>query len=392
VFGATGFVGPAESAILAGTLADINAAFGGNLNPGLSTPQGQLASSEAAIIGNANTQFAALANGVDPAYAAGRMQDAIGRIYYITRIPAAATVAQVLCNGLTGVSIPAGSLIQDGNGNLYAATAGGAIVAGGVTLSFACTVTGPIACAAQAFTLYQAIPGWDNAVSLAAGITGSAVETRSAFELRRSNSVAANAIGSPPSILGAVLSVAGVLDAYVIDNPSSSPVTLGGVTLVANSVYVAVSGGLAASVALAIWSKKSLGCNYNGNTTVTITDSTSGYSSPVPSYAVTFQIPTATTILFSVTIANSTAVPSNAAALVQAAIASAFVGGDGGPRARIGSTLYASRYYAPVAALGAWAQIISLLLGSVTPTLNDQTMLINQAPVCAAANVTVSFM
>ena len=39
-FGPTGYIIlPAESAILTGVFADINAAFGGNLNPGLTTPQ-----------------------------------------------------------------------------------------------------------------------------------------------------------------------------------------------------------------------------------------------------------------------------------------------------------------------------------------------------------------
>ena len=81
-FGNTGFVAPAESAILAGVQADWNSAFGGYLNPALETAQGQLATSEAAVIGQANAQFLALANGVDPAYASGRLQDAkIGRAH-----------------------------------------------------------------------------------------------------------------------------------------------------------------------------------------------------------------------------------------------------------------------------------------------------------------------
>ena len=68
----TGFVAPAESDVLTGVQADLQAAFGGNLNPALNTPQGQIAQSVAAIIGDANDQFLALANGVDPAFADGR--------------------------------------------------------------------------------------------------------------------------------------------------------------------------------------------------------------------------------------------------------------------------------------------------------------------------------
>ena len=55
--GANGFIAPAESAILTGVEQDIQAAFGGNLNMSPATPQGQLASSLAALIGNVNNLF-----------------------------------------------------------------------------------------------------------------------------------------------------------------------------------------------------------------------------------------------------------------------------------------------------------------------------------------------
>ncbi|QHJ83354.1 MAG: hypothetical protein [Caudoviricetes sp.] len=80
-----GFVAPSQQDILTGVITDISAALGGNANPALNTPQGQLATSETAIIGDCNDQLLALANGVDPRNATGRMQDAIGYIYYMTR-------------------------------------------------------------------------------------------------------------------------------------------------------------------------------------------------------------------------------------------------------------------------------------------------------------------
>ncbi len=80
-----GLVVPAETDILAGVQSDMNAAFGGGLNPALETPQGQLASSQAAIIGDKNNEIAYVTNQVDPQYADGRFQDAIARIYFLTR-------------------------------------------------------------------------------------------------------------------------------------------------------------------------------------------------------------------------------------------------------------------------------------------------------------------
>ncbi len=125
---------------------------------------------------------------------------------------------------------------------------------------------------------------------------------------------------------------------------------------------MAVVGGDPTAVATAIWKKKAPGCAYNGNTTVNVQD-TDGYQTPYPTYAVKFQIPSGLPILFAVNIVNSAQVPSDAVAQVKAAILAAFAGLDGGARAQIGATLYASRYFAPVAALGSWAQVVEIKLG-----------------------------
>jgi hypothetical protein len=368
-FGALGFQAPTDEAILAGVLADLQAAFGGNLNPALNTPQGQLASSMAAIISQADQDFLYYTTQTDPAFAQGRMQDAIGNIYFLTRNPAEPTVLQVSCSGLQGVIIPLNALIQDNAGNTYAATGSAVIPASGaVTVSFANLVPGPIAVPETgSLTIYQAIPGWDSA-SLVSGVIGVNTESQSAFESRRAASVAGNSLGSLPSIRGAVLKVPGVLDAYVTENTSSGTTTVGGVNLVPNSVYVAVSGGSASAIAQAIWSKKAPGCAYNGNTTVVVQDTNSGYSPPYPSYNVTFDIPSALPIFFTVNIKNSAGVPSNALVQIQTALQAAFAGGTFGSttinKASIGATLYATQYVAAVTGLGPWASVISLQIGS----------------------------
>jgi hypothetical protein len=363
-FGPNGFIEPIESAILAGVQSDINTAFGSNLNPALTTPQGQLASSEAAIIGNANDTFLFYTTQTDPAFAIGRMQDAIGRIYFIERNSAQPTLLQIVCNGLTGVNIPAGALIQDTSGNTYSCTGAGTITsAGSVTLPFANNTYGPIAVPnTNSVSIYQAIPGWDSA-TCASGELGNNTESRAAFELRRQQTVAGNSLGAIGSIIGAVANVPNVLDYYGYDNSTGSPITVGGVTVTTSTIYICVAGGLSTAIAQAILSKKGPGAGYTGNTTVVAYDSNPLYSAPIP-YNVTFEIPAALQALFVVNIVNSAQVPANATALIQAAIINAFAGGDGGSRARIGSTIYASRFYAPVASLGSWAQIISIVLGS----------------------------
>jgi len=371
--GPNGFIIPSDAEILAGVQADINSAFGGNLNPALNTPQGQLATSMAAITATADQTFLYYTTQVDPAYATGRMQDAIARIYFIERLPALSTTVSCVCTGLPNVIIPSGAYAQDLAGNVYSCVTGGAIGSNGtVTLTFANNVTGPIPCPSNSLvTIYQSVTGWDTINNPSDGVLGQNVESSSAFEARRAASVEQNSIGSLPSILGAVLNVSGVVDAYVTENATAAPVNTGvtNFPLAANSVYVAAVGGSTADVAKAIWSKKPPGCAYNGNTTVTVTDNNSGYTIPYPTYTVKYEIPNDLLIVFSVTLVNSPLIPNNAPTLIQNALINAFSGGDGGPRARIAGNVLASRFYPTIASLGTWAQIESLYIGSI----NNQT-------------------
>lgn len=367
-FGATGFLAPQPTAVLAGVQGDINAAFGNVLNYNLNTPQGQLASSEAAIINNTYASFQYFAQQVDPAYASGRFQDGIGRLYNITRNPPVLTALQIACVG-SNITIPVNSLIRDSSGNLYQSTAPIVLPSGGgsVTAQFNCTTSGPVPIpAANQVSIYQSIPGWDT-VSVVSGIVGTNVESRSQFEARRQLSLAKNSNGTLPAIQGAVLAVPGVLDAYVLDNSTNSAITFGGVTLPANSLYVAVTAGTAtnSAIAQAIWSKKSPGCSYYpGNVTVTVNDPSPQYSPPPPSYQVSFQTTTNLPIFYVVNLRNNGGIPSNALTQIQGAISSSFAGNDNGPRARIGSLLTGNRYIPNIAALGSWAQVISVMLGS----------------------------
>lgn len=375
VFGPLGFQIPATSAILTGVLTDMNAAYGGNMNLNLNTPQGQQASSLTACIDNANSIFLNMTNQFDPALSSGRWQDGIGYIYFIVRDPALSTVVAVTLTGKVGTVIPLGALASDTSGNLYANL--GAVTIGGggtVAASFACTTPGPISCPAGTLTgIYQTIPGWDTINNSGDGVIGNYAETSQQFEQRRAQSVAKNSMGPSAAVQGAVLSVPGVLDAYTYDNSTNSPVTIQGQTIAANSLYCCVVGGTDAAVALAIWQHKAPGCSYTGGTSVTVTDSNSGYAVPLPTYTVTFQRPTNRNTYFVVTIKNSPLVPANALALIQGAVLATFMGTETDPnfdtfstRARIGGTIFTSDYVPNIALLGSWARVVSITVGNIT--------------------------
>ena len=394
-FTAAGLVIPAETDVLAGVQADMNAAFGGGLNPALETPQGQLASSQAAVIADKNNEIATVVNQVDPQYAADRFQDAIGRIYFLTRKPATPTAVTATLMGLAGTVIPAGTLAQDTSGNTYAASGAATIsIAGTVDAEFQNIENGPTPCAAGTLTqVYQAVPGWDAINNVADGTMGQDVESRADFEYRRKNSVALNGKGTPTAIYAEVFALTDVLDVYVKDNPSGDTVLTGSTNypLLPHSVYVAVVGGTDADIAAAIWRKKDTGCDYNGNTSVVVTDA-SGYNYPQPTYVVKFERPAALPVKFAVQLVNDSSLPSNIVQLVQNAIIARFNGADGTTRERMGSLILASRYYGAVVSVAPNVSLISVLIGTSTPTLSQVAVGIDQKPTLSVADISVTLV
>jgi len=402
-FTSTGVVLPTEAAILAGVQQDFNSAFGGGLNPALNTPQGQLATSESAVIADANNQILYLTNQMDPQFASGRFQDAFGRLYFLSRRPATSTLVTCTLVGLAGATVPAGVLATDTSGNTYSLVNSVTIgVGGSVTGTFANVLSGPIACPDGTLTgVYQAIPGWSsiNNPPIAtsppspSAIPGQDVETRSEFEFRRQNSVAVNAEGVVPAIYGNVFGVTGVTDCYVIDNPSGSVVLAGATNypLAPHSIYVAAVGGTDADVAQAIWDKKDVGASYNGNTTVVVTDP-SGYNYPPPAYNVTFERPSELPIYFYCEVVANPSLPSNIITLVQQAIYNRFYGLDGTTLERIGSTVFSTRYYSAIVAASPNVVVYSLgvaTIGSPPATGFSVAVGIDQEPVTTLGDIQV---
>ena len=386
---------PEESAILTGVLADLQDAFGGQLNPSLETPQGQLASSLTAIVADANANIARVVSGVNPDTADGFMQDALGRIYFMSRIAGAPTVVDLRLTGGVGTVIPVGTQAKDTSGNTYICQQGGTIgVTGNVTLPFANALNGPIPAPAGTVTkVYTSVVGWESVTNLYDGIPGRNVETRAEFEARRAASVALNAHGSLQSVLAAVLAVPGVIDAYATENTTSSTVNTGATSypLLPHSLYVAVVGGTDEAVAEAVWLKKDIGCDYNGNTTVTVEDQ-DGYDPPYPSYIVSFERPSSLPILFAVQIRDSVLLPSNIVDLVKAAIYATFVGSDGRGRVKIGSELLASKFYPGIIAIGPTVSVLSVLIGTSAPTLTSVLVGIDQEPTLSLDDIAVTLV
>lgn len=395
-FTATGLVLPTEADILAGVIADTNAAFGNQLSVALDTPQGQLSSSWSAIIADNNDTFAQYVALVDPATSSGVMQDAIGQIYFMPRNPAAPTSVSVLCRGASGTVIPANTQISDIDGNLYYAVDGGTIgIDGTVTLAFANIQNGPIPCAINSVKIYQSISGWDSVENPAAGTLGRDAESPQEFEYRRQLSVMKNGNGSLGVVEGAVFAVANVLDVLVVQNTRNTTLNYGSTNypLAPHSIYIAVVGGDNDDIARAIFQSSSgTGADMNGNTTITVADTS--YSIPQPEYDITFNRPTDTNLKVTVQIRNSPLLPSGIIASVKAAVIESFNGENGAQRARIGGTVLASQFYAGISAISPNVLILSVLVAKGTGAVinNSVSFGIDENPTLDASNILVSLV
>lgn len=396
VISSTGASVPQTSDVLNGVLEDLNTAFGGNLNiTNVATPQGYLAENLTSYIQTANSAIVYLLNQIDPAYAEGRWQDAIGRLYFMTRNPATATVVTCQLIGQPGAVLPAGAVATDG---VYLYSSLGTVsfnLSGTATVDFECSTLGAITCAANTLNkIAQVYPGWDAVNNPSAGVVGSDSENRVDFEYRRQQSVAENARDSLSSVRGTVFDVTNVLDVYAYENSTNSAVSVGATSysVPAHSMYVAVVGGTDAEVAKAIWTKKPLGCGMSGNTNVTVYD-TEAPSFPYPSYTITFERPIALPIYFVVNIGNYPNLPSDIVAQVKSAIIASFNGQDGGSRARIAADIYASRFYSNVTAISSTVRLISILIGtSASPTGSEVAVGIDRVPTTDTAHIVVNLI
>lgn len=389
-----GITVPQATAIRTGVLTDYNVAFGGNLNVTSSaTPQAHLADNLTQNITDANAAVSSVVAGVDPATSEGRFQDAIGRIYFLTRKGSTASVVLATVTGQPGAILPAGALARDVSGLYWASSGAVTFPVGGVaTVEFACTTPGPVQLGTGELNrIAQASAGWDAVNNAGAAVTGANVESRAEFEARRFASVAKNAHGSAAAIRGSVWDVPGVIDVFAYDNFLGTPVTVGPTSyeIPAHCVYIAVVGGTDDDVAKAIFLKKDGGCNLTGNTTVAVEDTENNVGYPYPQYSISWERPASLPILFKVTLRSSPSLPYNITELVKQSVTDTFNGLNGFQRARIGGEVYSSSYYGPIAQISNSVQVLSVRVGTALAGQDSVLVGIDQAPTVSADDIEV---
>lgn len=406
-FTPTGLVTASEQAILQGVLADYVAAFaatGKTLSPELTTPQGQLASSQAYMVAAFQAMLAKLIANVDPLTSSGAYQDALGRIYFLTRQQATYAYVVGQLGGVVGATLPAGSQVRSSDGTIWGSVL--PIVfdsAGAGEVAFQALLPGALPVAGVGdLRIYQQVPGWESVANSAPSVPGRDVEGRADFETRRADSVQIGGKGTPQAIRAAIANVVGVSDVYVYNNGSDVAITAGSTAypIPAHSIAINVTGGDPEAIAQAIWSKIDCGCGFSLQDTITINvEDTEGYSPPYPTYPLRYMHDRPPTqVYFTVNVADVSTLPANYITLVQQAVAQAFASGYTSPdgtinigRARIGGQVIAATYAAPLLAVENVTPV-SIFIGlAPAPAAGAAlTFGIDQQPVCAVLNVQVN--
>ena len=367
------------------------------LNTEPETPAGQIIDSQTASIVQKDSELLYLANMLNPLKATGIFQDALAEIYFLQRKPAIPSSAVIKCAGLPGTVIPVSAQVMStADDTIWQNTEAQTIGADGTCeCVFECQSAGLISAAAGTLSrINTMVAGWDTAVNLRAATVGQNAETQGAFEARRYKSVALNARGTIAAVYARVADCANVVSCIVRENKTNMPIEIDGYSIKAHSVFVSVVGGSDEDIAEAIYNSCSAGCDYNGNTTVAVTDSATGAGEKV-----TFYRPADYPMYVRVTLQGKDSLPNDYETTVKNAVYDNFYGEStatiaGNPilRAVAGDTVLASRFVPSVLDAGI-SQVVSIRVSSDGKTYTESVHIpITVDPSLAKEHITVEVL
>lgn len=384
-----GLKAPTPQEVIEGGNNVLRASFGQKINTDASTPQGQLNTSISSELLELNNDLIELFNQIDPRYARGFMQDAIGHIYMMNRQLATHSVVQLTFKGLNGKVVPKDFMLQDVNGNFWITTESKIIVDGSLLINAHAVESGKIVASINTITnIVNDVDGIDSVTNLTPAIVGCDTESREDFEERRKLSVYKNSWGMNASVLGQVLDIRGVLDCVVIHNPTDQDVVYG-VTdypIGSHGLLCSAVGGSDYEVASAVIEKGGTGCQFIGNTEVRYLDKSSNEFNPIY-YNVKFLRPTHVNTYIAVIVDNIDAIGYDQDKFIKENILESFRSGV--LKAKINSRVIANRYMCKISNVENNI-IIDILIGrSPTERVQYVDFGIDEFPVLDISNIKI---
>ena len=369
---------------------EFKGALGDNLSLEDSTPQGRLIDIETDARVSVLENNAMLANSFNVMMAYGTFLDAILANFGLYREGATSSSVVAVVSGVPGTVIPANSQASTSSGVVFYAENQITIPDGGTTsATFLSLETGEIACAANSLTrIIDGTFGWETINNPSPAVLGTEKESDASVKTRYLQSGLYTGATLVADYQNAVNKVANVKSTYFYDNDTSETVTIDGVNINAHSIYCCVDGGNADDVAQALFSRKSPGCGYTGNTKVNVTDSIANAT-----YEVSFDFATQVPIYASITVSTGTA----AAPDLEATIKQAFIDYSNGniegfSGFKVGGDISAFEIAAGIGAAVTGIVVQDLKIGTISGNLStaEIPININQVAQFSIENITVT--
>lgn len=280
----TGVIIPDTGDLLTLVENEYKAAFGADLIVTADTLQGTLIAVDVAARSALLANNAAVANQMNPNLAGGVFFDAVWALTGGQRDAQEYSQVSIQLAGVAGTVIPTSVTIRDPLGTeLFINTQIVTLDTNGLATSiFKAVNPGPIA--APANTLTQIVNGelgLETVNNSASAVLGSQVQSDLSSRTERRNTLALQGTSLSEAITSALYKVPGVSTLKYRENKEHVPLTVDGVTLVPNSIYACIDGGLNSDIANVLNAKKTGGTNYNNGASsspvsVNITDPFSG--------------------------------------------------------------------------------------------------------------------
>jgi hypothetical protein len=258
-----------------------------NLPTAPETPQGALIVAETLARSAVAANNAAVANQFNPNEAGGYFLEALCRLTGLEPPVATPTVIRgVTITGVSSTTVPAGSLCapsSDPTAPQFQTTSAVTIFGGTALVDIQAVLPGPTpATPVGAWQIVSQVLGWET-INITSGepTIGTNKLSDAALRTLRNQTLGLQGVGLAVSTISALNDTPGVLSLQFLENVTGSTATISGISLVAHSIWACVSGGADADVAAALLGSKGLGCNWNGATTVNVTDPSSGQVYPV---------------------------------------------------------------------------------------------------------------
>ena len=368
-----------------------------DINTAPETPQGQIIDAETLAITQKDAELAFLANMFNPKTARGIWQDALAEIYFIKRKKAVNSRCYCVLTGLNGTLIEKGSKIQSAADDTYWDLLETVTINdnSSVTALFECESEGAVIASPNTLNkIITTVAGWDTVNNIQSATVGTLEESQQAFEKRRYDSVALNSVGTIASVFSRVNQIDDVVGCYVIDNKTNVNKIIDDYLLKPHSIYVAVIGGSNQDIAEAIYRSLSAGCDYNGNTQITVVDPHTHAKEKV-----TFMRPTQQNVYIKVNVFDKD-LPDDYENLIKNAIITNFYGqdeqieiaGEAVTRAIMGQDIYASRFLPSILNKNI-SSLLSVQISLDNKTFSDYVHIkIDKEPYISSANITVNLI